>query len=77
MGGSKVRNRASNIITLCSVVNGLLESDADVARLGRERGWKISGYEKPEEVAVYETWSGLWWLLWDDGTRTIAKTVTD
>jgi hypothetical protein len=26
---------------------------------------------------VYETWSGLWWLLWDDGTRTIAKTVTD
>lgn len=77
MGGSKIRNRPSNIITLCSVVNGLLESDADVARLGRERGWKISGYEQPEEVAVYETWSGLWWTLRDDGTRTIAKTVTD
>ena len=77
MGGSKLRNQASNIITLCSMANGLLEADADLARLGRERGWKISGYEKPEDVAVYETWSGLWWLLRDDGTRTVAKSVAD
>jgi len=40
MGGSKERERLSNIITLCSIVNGLLESDADVARLGRDKGWK-------------------------------------
>ena len=75
MGGSKERERLSNIITLCSIVNGLLESDADVARLGREKGWKLSVYEDPLKVPVYETWSGKSWLLKDDGTRVLAPSL--
>ena len=75
MGGSKIRNRKSNIITLCSIVNGLLEADADVARRGRRFGWKISAEDNPEQVPVYETWSNKWWILNDDGTRIDAETM--
>jgi hypothetical protein len=71
MGGSRKRNNYANIIVLCSASNGLLESDANFAGIGRKYGWKISQYDNPLEVPIYEAWSGLWYKLKDDGTRYV------
>lgn len=71
MGGkNKKAEKPSNYLTLCSEANGLLESSADFAAQGRDYGWKLSNWQIPEEEAVYEAHSGLWWFLNDDGTRT-------
>lgn len=58
--------RPSNIIVLCSLANGLLESDARFAREGRQMGWKLLTWQEPEAEAVFNAWTGQWWLL-DDG----------
>jgi hypothetical protein len=71
MGGSVARNRSSNILTLCSIANGLLESDAKFASVGREYGWKLNTWQEPSEVPVFEIHTGLWWILTDDGTRIL------
>lgn len=42
MGGSQRGDRLSNLVLLCSRFNGLIESDADVAELAREKGVKVS-----------------------------------
>lgn len=73
MGGSKERHRPSNIITLCSIANGLLESDPAFAELGREYGWKLSGYADPTASPVLEIGSWTWWILDDDGSRRPQK----
>ena len=41
MGGSPNGNSPSNLVWLCAEVNGLLESDAAVARVGLRRGVKV------------------------------------
>jgi hypothetical protein len=69
MGGSKARHRPANIIVFCSYANGLIESDAAAASAAREHGWKLAGWEIPEQVPVYEHWSGRWWILDDKGGR--------
>ena len=75
MGGSKARaHRPSNIITLCSIANGLLESDADFAQVGRDNGWKISSWEDPLAIPVRDLMSAEWYLLDDQGSRSITET---
>lgn len=68
-GGSKSADVPSNIIVLCSLFNGLIESDAKAARLARQYGWKISRYEKSCETPVFDVVSGVWWLLLDDFSK--------
>ena len=41
MGGSPLKHRLSNIVWLCSRMNGDIESDADLAMVARERGIKV------------------------------------
>ena len=53
MGGGKSKDRPSNIIVMCSLANGLMESSASFATLARAYGWKLSAGEKPEETPVY------------------------
>jgi len=77
MGGSKIRNRISNIIVFCSNANGALESDPEFAQLGRELGWKLSAYEDPTTTPIFEAWSGSWWILNDEGSRREVKNVAD
>jgi hypothetical protein len=62
----------SNVIVLCAVANGLLESDSQFAQVGRDNGWKISRYEDPEQVPVRDLSQGTWWLLQDDGSRQVT-----
>ena len=71
--GSKnsVANQPSNIIALCSEANGLLESNAKFAELGRSLGWKLGSYDKPTEVAIFG--HGGWWLLNNDFTKDLLE----
>jgi hypothetical protein len=63
MGGSKERNRPSNIIVFCSVGNGKLESSPVFAEIGRRYGWKIRPWQDPTKTEVF---LGDGWYLLDD-----------
>jgi hypothetical protein len=65
----------SNIIVLCSQANGLLESNAKFAELGRKFGWKLRSHETPTEVAIFG--HGGWWLLNDDFTKDLLETEAE
>ncbi len=60
MGGSKARDEASNVIVMCSRVNGLMESDPIVAEMAREFGWKLESWQIPANVPVYNAVSNKW-----------------
>jgi hypothetical protein len=77
MGGSKKRDHPANIVVLCSLVNGLIESDAQWATKARTFGWKLSPWDDPTFVPVYEAMWGVWWLLDDEFGRTRAVNVPD
>lgn len=66
MGGSKARHIPSNIIVVCSQINGLMESDAVIAEQAYEYGWKLYSWEDPREVAVYNAFTGFWVKLDDN-----------
>jgi hypothetical protein len=71
--GSKNRlaEQPSNIIVLCAEANGLLESNAKFAELGRQFGWKLRQHEKPTEVPIFG--HGGWWLLNDDFSKYLVE----
>jgi hypothetical protein len=71
MGGSLLRDVPSNIIALCAEANGLLESNAAFAELGRKFGWKLRNHEIPTQVPVFG--HGGWWLLNDDFTKDLVE----
>lgn len=74
MGGSKSRaaNAPSNILTFCSLANGLIESDADLQAQATKYGWKLAQYEDPKNVLVYDVYAGAWFLLDDDYRRNLV-----
>ena len=63
-GGSKVADRPSNVILMCAIHNGLMESDVNVFREAKEFGWKISRHSIPWNEPVMN-WEGRWFLLGD------------
>ena len=44
MGGSKLLDRADNLIVLCSAMNALIESDSAAANQARDFGWKLTSW---------------------------------
>jgi hypothetical protein len=73
MGGSKQRHRPSNIIVLCSQINGLIEADPKAAQLARDFGWKLPSWVDPTQARVFDAYSGQWFLLDDDFNRQLIK----
>lgn len=69
MGGSPERDVPSNIVTLCSSVNGLIESDYRWADLARIYGWKLRPGEDPLDVVCYDRYARKWFLLDDTWSR--------
>ena len=63
MGGSKGRDEASNIIVMCSNVNGLMESDPIMAQMAREFGWKLESWQDPVSVPVWHVLNQRWYRL--------------
>ena len=74
MGGSKERNRPSNIIVFCSFSNGQMESSYGFAALARIRGWKLYSHQDPEETPV-RLWDG--WHLLDDNFGKVPTNQPD
>jgi hypothetical protein len=70
MGGNRLLLlRPSNIITVCSDINGRVEADADLAEKARDFGWKLRGNQDPEGHAVFDVAAEAWFYLNDDFTR--------
>jgi hypothetical protein len=65
MGGSKARDVPSNIVVMCSAMNTAMESNADVAALARDYGWKLRSFESPADTPVFFQTRGEWFLLND------------
>lgn len=61
MGGSKERDVPSNIVVLCSRLNGLIESNATQRTLAIFYGWKLTAGQDPLKTPIFI--SGKWWLL--------------
>lgn len=70
MGGSRVRDVPSNIIVLCSWMNGLIESSATHAHHARMAGWKLFSHEEPASTPVWDGLRSEWVLLSDDFSKT-------
>jgi hypothetical protein len=73
MGGSRVLDRPANILVMCSLVNGLIESDTNWAGSAREYGWKISRWESPEETPFYDLATRTWNLIDNIYNRTVTE----
>lgn len=73
MGGSKVRDVPSNIVVLCSYLNGLIESSASHARMAKTYGWKLESWQDPLTSPVYDTQKREWILLDDDFGRNVVR----
>ena len=67
MGGSKKQTPA-NIILLCALFNGLIESDAKAASMALRYGWKLLRSDRPVDKPVYNIVDGLWYFLNEDYT---------
>lgn len=72
MGGSKVRDVPSNLVVLCSLFNGLIESNAQASLVAKEYGWKLNTWQNPLEIPVFDTQKREWHLLDDEyGTKVV------
>jgi hypothetical protein len=74
MGGSKslLRNSPSNIITFCSLANGQIESDPKAQDQARNFGWKLSNFQDPKNILVFDAYDGNWYLLNDQYDRWLV-----
>lgn len=70
MGGSKAASVPSNIIAMCAIYNGLMESSHAAASLALYKGWKLANWEDPTDSIVYHASEGLWFLLDNQYNRT-------
>jgi hypothetical protein len=77
MGGSKLRERPSNVVAFCSLTNGLIESDAQMAQDARWFGWKLETWEDPLETPIYDRSTGYWYLLDDSYGRKIFEKLRE
>ena len=69
MGGSKLLDTPDNLMMVCAVYNGLMESDYRVAQAARQWGHKLAVWERPVERAVFDVTGG-WWYLHSDGSKS-------
>ena len=73
MGGSKSRDVPSNIVVLCSLYNGLIESQVESAKQAKSYGWKLETWQEPKNEPVYDTLKGEWFLLDDNFGRKVVQ----
>lgn len=75
MGGSKLLDRPSNLMILCSEMNSLIESNHFMADLAKHYGWKLERWQVPEETPIFDT--RLWeWFLLDNDYNRVKVTVS-
>ena len=62
MGGSKLLDRADNLMLICSMWNGLIESDAKAASMARDWGHKLNSWDS-FDMPVFDYPTRTWWRL--------------
>lgn len=65
MGGSKSRDVPSNIVAICSQLNGLMESNAVVAAYAARNGWKLQSWEDHAKTPIWNANLKKWFILND------------
>lgn len=72
MGGSKLLDIPSNLLTFCNAANADMEANAEAARIARQHGWKLHNYEVPYLLVrpVYDRTTQEWFFLDDQHHRT-------
>ena len=73
MGGSKLRDVPSNIITFCADYNQRIEDNHISSLKAKRMGWKLESWEDPQTTPVLDMSSQEWFLLSDDYTREITQ----
>jgi hypothetical protein len=68
MGGSKLLDTPDNLLMVCALYNGAMESDLTVARQARAWNHKLPIWEK-EKLPAFDV-AGGWWYLEPDGSKT-------
>ena len=68
MGGSKLLDRADNLVLVCAAYNFAMEADAKVARLARERGHKLGSWDG-FDTPILDVPQGIWFILTSDGRK--------
>lgn len=68
MGGSKLLDRPDNLIMVCAIYNGLMESDFLVARDARGWGHKLSQWEHFSRP-IFDSIAFKWYVLTESGRR--------
>lgn len=63
MGGSSLLDGPANLLTFCNIGNARMESDPDFAVRARSFGWKLSRWDNPLLVPVYDASTGNSYLL--------------
>ena len=67
-GGSKLLDRADNLILVCAAYNYAMESDADIAKLAKERGHKLGSWDG-FDTPILDVPMGIWYTLTSDGRK--------
>ena len=70
MGGSKLLDTLDNLMMVCAIYNGAMESDLTIARQARAWNHKLPIWEK-ENLPVFDR-AGGWWYLQPDGSKVQA-----
>jgi hypothetical protein len=68
MGGSKLLDTLDNLMLVCGLYNGAMESDLLVARDARGWGRKLAAWEDTSRP-VFDSVGHRWWILLPDGSR--------
>ena len=73
MGGRRSLDRLSNLVWLCSLENGAVESDPELAVFARLKGIKISSHDEPSHAPIIHAVHGR--VLLDDYGNTHGQEV--
>ena len=65
MGGSQSRSKPSNVVVLCSYINGIIEASEDHSKAAQRYGWKLRQGQDPLETPAYDSLTDTWWLFDD------------
>jgi 5-methylcytosine-specific restriction endonuclease McrA len=69
MGGSSKLDRLDNLMMVCAVYNGLMESDLVTANQAREFGHKLASWQLFSE-SVFDKNNRTWYVLDERGNKT-------
>lgn len=68
MGGSKLLDKLSNLILVCSAYNGAMEADATIASQARDFGHKLGQWDN-FDTPVFDKVSRRWFMITDNGDK--------